>query len=184
MSPERLIERVFSRKCCKRGYYSYEFINKSVTTRATSVVEGRKEGIIGRSITAQVGRGRCDQRSWLRIAIFSRCLRSLPSQLWVVAPSLFIDEWKEPPGYPTELQEYIAYILYSGLFRCFGYPWPYYILPKALGPIPLSPNIVTRPCLIYLSEEGVPMGRVLTWKERYPAPCLPSEGRLTRGTCS
>ena len=32
-----------------------------VTTRATSVVEGRKEGIIGRSITAQVGRGRCDQ---------------------------------------------------------------------------------------------------------------------------
>ena len=69
-----------------------------VTTRATSVVEGRKEGIIGRSITAQVGRGRCDQRSWLRIAIFSRCLRSLPSQLWVIAPSLFIDEWKEPPG--------------------------------------------------------------------------------------
>ena len=63
-----------------------------VTTRATSVVEGRKEGIIGRSITAQVGRGRCDQRSWLRIAIFLRCLRSLPSQLWVVAPSLFIDE--------------------------------------------------------------------------------------------
>ena len=36
--------------------------------------EGRKEGIIGRSITAQVGRGRCDQRSWLCIAIFSRCL--------------------------------------------------------------------------------------------------------------
>ena len=97
-----------------------------VTTRATSVVEGRKEGrkegIIGRSITAQVGRGRCDQRSWLRIAIFSRCLRSLPSQLWVVAPSLFIDEWKEPPGCPTELQEYIAYNLYSGLFRCFGHP--------------------------------------------------------------
>ena len=69
-----------------------------VTTRATSVVEGRKEGIIRRSITAQVGRGRCDQRSGLRIAIFSRCLRSLPSQLWVVAPSFFIDEWKEPPG--------------------------------------------------------------------------------------
>ena len=146
--------------------------------------EGRKEGIIGRSITAQVGRGRCDQRSWLRIAIFSRCLRSLPSQLWVIAPSLFIDEWKEPPGCPTELQEYIAYILYSGLFRCLGHPWPYHILPKALGPIPLSPNIVTRPCLIHLSEEGVPVGRVLTWKERYPAPCLPSEGRLTRGTCS
>ena len=73
-----------------------------VTTRATSVVEGRKEGgkegIIGRSVTAQVGRGRCDQRSGLRIAIFSRCLRSLPSQLWVIAPSLFIDEWKEPLG--------------------------------------------------------------------------------------
>ena len=94
----------------------------TVTTRATSVVEGRKEGIIGRSVTAQVGRGRCDQRSWLRIAIFSRCLRSLPSQLWVVAPSLFIDEWKEPPGRPTELQKYIAYILYSGLFRCLGHP--------------------------------------------------------------
>ena len=156
----------------------------AVTTRAMSVVEGRKEGIIGRSITAQVGRGRCDQRSWLRIAIFSRCLRSLPSQLWVVAPSLFIDEWKELPGWPTELQEYIAYNLYSGLFRCLGHPWPYHILPKVLGPIPLSPNIVTRPCLIHLSEEGVPVGRVLMWKERYPAPCLPSEGRSTRGTCS
>ena len=118
---------------------------KGITTRATSVVEGRKEGIIGRSITAQVGRGRCDQRSGLRIAIFSRCLRSLPFQLWVVAPSLFIDEWKEPPGWPTELQEYIAYNLYSGLFRCLGHPWPYHILPKVLGPIPLSPNIVTRP---------------------------------------
>ena len=78
---------------------TFNYLNKvTVTTRATSVVEGRKEGIIGRSITAQVGRGRCDQRSGLRIAIFSRCLRSLPSQLWVVAPSLFIDEWKEPPG--------------------------------------------------------------------------------------
>ena len=53
----------------------------AVTTRATSVVEGREEGIIGRSITAQVGRGRCDQRSWLRIAIFSRCLRSLLSHV-------------------------------------------------------------------------------------------------------
>ena len=74
--------------------------NITVTTRATSIVEGRKEGgkegIIGRSITAQVGRGRGDQRSWLCIAIFLRCLRSLPSQFWVVAPSLFIDEWKEP----------------------------------------------------------------------------------------
>ena len=87
--------------------YYRALINKfittvTVTTRATSVVEGRKEGgkegIIGRSITAQVGRERCDQRSGLRIAIFSRCLRSLPSQLWVVAPFLFIDEWKEPPG--------------------------------------------------------------------------------------
>ena len=45
-------------------------------------------------------------------------------------------------------------------------------------------NIVTRPYLIHLSEERVPVGRVLTWKERYPAPCLPSEGRLTRGTYS
>ena len=115
-----------------------------VTTRATSVMEGRKKGIVGRSITAQVGRGRCDQRSELRIAIFLRCLRSLPSQLWVVAPSLFIDKWKEPPGWPTELQEYIAYNLYSGLFRCLGHLWPYHILPKALGPISLSPNIVTR----------------------------------------
>ena len=39
-------------------------INNTVTTQATSVVEGRKEGgkegIIRRSITAQVGRGRCD----------------------------------------------------------------------------------------------------------------------------
>ena len=52
----------------------------------------------GRSITAQVGRGRCDHRSRLCIAIFSRGLRSLPSQLWVVTPSLFINEWKEPPG--------------------------------------------------------------------------------------
>ena len=104
------------------GIYLWFKQEPSVTTRATSVVEGRKEGIIGRSITAQVGRGRCDQRSWLRIAIFSRCLRSLPSQLWVVAPSLFIDEWKEPPGRPTELQEYIAYNLYSGLFRCLGHP--------------------------------------------------------------
>ena len=155
-----------------------------VTTRATSIVEGRKERIIGRSITAQVGRGRCDQRSWLRIAIFSRCLRSLPSQLWVITPSLFIDEWKEPPGYPTELQEYITYIPYSSLFRYLGHPWPYHILPKALRPIPLSPNIITRPYLIHLSEEGVPVGRVLTWKERYPAPCLPSEGRSTRGTYS
>ena len=32
--------------------------------------------------------------------------------------------------------------------------------------------------------EGAPVGRVLTWKERYPAPCLPSEGRLTCGSCS
>ena len=84
---------------CGVIFYWYIF----VTTRATSVVEGRKEGIIGRSIAAQVGRGRCDQRSWLRIAIFLRCLRSLPSQLWVIAPPLFIDEWKEPLGYPTEL---------------------------------------------------------------------------------
>ena len=150
-----------------------------VTTRATSVVEGRKEGIIGRSITAQVGRGRCDQRSWLRIAIFSRCLRSLPSQLWVVAPSLFIDEWKEPPGQPTELQKYIAYNLYSGLFRYLGHPWPYHILPKALRPIPLSLNIVTRPYLIHLSRERMPVGRVLTWKEQYPAPGLPLGGRST-----
>ena len=146
--------------------------------------EGGKEGIIGKSITAQVGRGRCDQRSWLRIAIFSRCLRSLPSQLWVVAPSLFIDEWKEPPGWPTELQEYIAYNLYSGLFRCLGHPWPYHILPKALRPIPLSPNIVTRLYLIHLFREGVPVGRVLTWKERYPAPGLPLGGRSTRGIYS
>ena len=146
--------------------------------------EGRKEGIIGRSITAQVGRGRCDQRSWLRIAIFLRCPRSLPSQLWVVAPSLFIDEWKESLGCPTELQEYIAYNLYSGLFRCLGYPWPYYILPKALGPIPLSLNIVTRLYLIHLSREEVPVGRVLTWKERYPAPGLPLGGRSTRGIYS
>ena len=150
-----------------------QLLSRGVTTRATSVVEGRKEGIIGRSITAQVGRGKCDQRSWLRITIFSRCLRSLPSQLWVVAPSLFIDKWKEPPGWPTELQEYIAYNLYSGLFHCLRYPWPYHILPKVLGPIPLSLNIITRPYLIHLSREGVPVGRVLTWKERYPAPGLP-----------
>ena len=64
----------------------------SVITRATSVIEGKKERIIGKSITTQIGRGRYDQGSWLRITIFLRYLRSLPSQLWVVAPSLFINE--------------------------------------------------------------------------------------------
>ena len=97
---------------------------------------------------------------------------------------LFYRRMEGAPGWPTELQEYIAYNLYSGLFRCLGHPWPYHILPKVLRPIPLSPNIVTRPYLIHLSWERVPVGRVLTWKERYPAPGLPLGGRSTRGICS
>ena len=57
-------------------------------------------------------------------------------------------------------------------------------LTKALRPIPLSLNIVTRPYLIHLFRERVPVGRVLTWKKRYPAPGLPLGGKSTRGIYS
>ena len=60
--------------------------------RKEGMKEGRKEGIIGRSITAQVGQGRYDQRSRLRIAIFSRCLRSLFSNFGsLLIPFLWIN---------------------------------------------------------------------------------------------
>ena len=156
-----------------------------VTTRATSVVKGSKEGRNNRKEYHSTSRARkvrlkivasyCNILKVSQVLAFStlgRC--SFP----------FYKQMEGASGQPTELQKYIAYILYSGLFRCLGHPWPYHILPKALGPIPLLPNIVMRPCLIHLSKEGVPVGRVLTWKERYPAPGLPLGGRSTRGIYS
>ena len=74
-----------------------------VITWATSVVEGRKEGRKeGRNNRKECHSTSRARKVRLKIkASYCNILKVsqvLTFQFWVITPSLFINEWKEPPG--------------------------------------------------------------------------------------